>query len=180
MINPWPERSKKTARKILQQSGRLERRSLPSEEALRSIRRTKNIALPAPLTIIYEKWQRDPSTFWNSQGFDIGSRNMFQVYRGMKQLETQRHSGTIIWRYFTLFFYDLMCLLGDGRKYLVETLQDKLVCAIDVSGLVNASKNTIQRDLKRWASAGSKYCNIARALGNGALMLLPHDVTDNM
>ncbi|RDW72826.1 hypothetical protein BP6252_06733 [Coleophoma cylindrospora] len=180
VVNLWPEKSKKTARKILQQSGRLERRSLPSEEALRAIRRTKDIDLPATLTIIYEKWQRDPSTFWNSQGLEIGSRNIYQVYRGMKQLETQRHSGTIIWRYFTMFFYDLMGLLGDGRKYLVETLQDKLVNMIDVSGLVNASKITIQKDIKRWASAGSKYCNIARVLGNGALILLPHDVTDNI
>lgn len=73
-----------------------------------------------------------------------------------------------------------MGLLGDGRKYLVETLQDKIVDAIDASGLVNATKLTIQKDLKRWASAGSKYCNIVQKLGDGALMLLPHDVTDNM
>lgn len=180
VINKWPEVPKRTARKILRQSGTMERRSLPSEEALRSIRRIDSIALPASLSIVYKKWQQEPSSFWNSQGFEIRSKNIYQVYRGMKQLETQRHSGTIIWRFFTMFFYDLMGLLGDGRKYLVETLQDKIVHAIDASGFVNTTQLTIQRDLKRWASAGSKYSNIVEKLGDGALILLPHGVTDNM
>lgn len=78
-----------------------------------------------------------------------------------------------------MFFYDLMHLVGAGRKYLVETLQHKLVKAIDSSGLLEDA-DTIQTDLKRWARAGSKYHNITTRLGNGSLMLLPQEVTDNM
>lgn len=98
----------------------------------------------------------------------------------MKRLETQRQSGTIIWRYFTLFFYDLMNMVGDGRKYMVETLQDELVQLINNSGVMKNSAGIIRKDLKRWANAGSKYDNLARRLGIGALMLLPQEVTDNM
>lgn len=110
---------------------------------------------------------------------------MRQMYMGMKKLETRRHSDTIIWRYFTLFFYDLVRMIGDGRKYLVSALQGKLVHVIKSShfmAIQESNTSTIQADLKRWASVGSKYDNIITALGHddGALMLLPSEVTDNM
>jgi len=196
IFNSVPARTKTAMRKIVRNSSRgsssakigEESHSAPAREAIRAIDRITSIALPRPVASIYEGWQQEPLSFWRSQGFCVEKtedNHMFQVYMGMKKLETQRHSDTIIWRYFTLFFYDLVRLIGDGRKYLVSALQDRLVHAINSSNLMaihDSTANTIQADLKRWASVGSKYDNIITALGNdnGTLMLLPSEVTDNM
>ena len=184
IVNSWPTRSKRTVRAILR--GPPKRATLtgchsrPSEEALRAISQIKGIGLPSSLTTIYDEWCKHPASFWDSRGFSIKSGNLSHLYKDMKQLETQRQSSTILWRFFTLFFFDLMRLIGDGRKYLVETLQQKVVDAIDTFGLMQDAAGIIQGDLKRWASAGFRYHNIAMRLGDGALLLLPHEVTDNM
>ncbi|KFZ17633.1 hypothetical protein V501_01619, partial [Pseudogymnoascus sp. VKM F-4519 (FW-2642)] len=119
VIKSLPDKSKKTVRGIILRDPKKARAfsacSRPSEEALRAIYKVKKIALPASVNVAYQNWKDQPETFWNSQGFCIGDGTILQIYEGMKQLETQRQSGTIVWRYFTLFFYDLMHLIGEGK-----------------------------------------------------------------
>lgn len=96
------------------------------------------------------------------------------AYLTTKQLEPRRLWDTILWRFYTSFFYSLALLLGDGRVNLTDGLYGRLLEAISQSSNVTDKIDVIQAKLQLWTTAGARYYKICQYLGDGALFLLPH------
>ena len=102
-----------------------------------------------------------------------------QAYIGLTALNTQRKWDTITWRYYTLFFYDLILLIGDGKLNLTTGLHRKLLEVLHSSPFITDDIDIIENNLKKWVSAGSRYSKFCTSLGDGALFLLP-PLSDDM
>lgn len=175
-----PTKSKATAQKIFRHSTKPK-----TNTALKAILKVGSIALPPAVTPKYNECKQSPSKFWISTGVQLDlERNrpienlVSQVYLGITSLETQSQWDTILWRYFVLFFHDLVTWLGISG--LTAKFQDHLVATVLAAPgpVFDDDANTIQENLKRWTACGSRYTWLSASLDNGALFLLPQCVTD--
>ncbi|CAD6443728.1 eef7672e-9e31-4a2c-967a-cde4ac3a9b7f [Sclerotinia trifoliorum] len=161
-------------------------RKKDADQILKLIRKVTNIELPSEVLEKYKECQQYPFKFWSWAGiqFDLTADKIEpiefffrRVYLGINQLETQRAWDTIIWRFLTLFFHDLVVILN--RKILTESLENQLV---DILCSVTAIQDTtikIRENLRRWVAAGFRYSQLSDSLGYGAPFLLPLSITDN-
>ncbi|KFY17979.1 hypothetical protein V492_00229 [Pseudogymnoascus sp. VKM F-4246] len=151
--------------------------------SLIAILEVKEIALPEEVQTLFSGCKENPSKFWSSVGIQndaicfTGSESIdtvaSQAYIGLTALHTQRKWDTITWRYYTMFFYDLILLIGDGKTNLTAGLHRKLFEVLQNSPLITDSLNIIESNINTWITAGSRYSKFCKSLDNGALFLLP-------
>lgn len=157
----------------------------PSSKALKAIQKVNKISLPDAVHDKYRECQQDPSKFWVWAGIQLDLESssvkpiavfLSEVYLGITGLETQRQWDTISWRFFVMFFYDLV--ENFGRKYLTSAFEDELVAMLSSSTTVTDTTKKIRGNLKHWVASGSRYAKLSDSLGDGAPFLLPQSVTD--
>lgn len=147
------------------------------------------IALPEEVQTLFNGCKENPLKFWSSVGVQNdaicfnGSEPIdtvaSQAYIGLTALNTQRKWDTITWRYYTVFFYDLILLIGNGKINHTAGLHGKLLEVLHNSPLITDSMNTIESNLNTWITAGSRYSKFCNSLDDGALFLLP-PLSDSM
>lgn len=147
------------------------------------------VALPEEVQTLFNGCKKNPSKFWSS----VGTQNdaicftrrepidtvASQAYIGLTALDTQRKWDTITWRYYTLFFYNLILLIGGGKTNLTAGLHKKLFEVLDNSPLITDSLDIIKDNINTWITAGSRYSKFCKSLDDGALFLLP-PLSDSM
>lgn len=130
--------------------------------------------------------QQDPSKFWVWAGIQLDLEGhcaqrigifLSEAYLGITRLETQRQWDTINWRFFVIFFHDLVTSFG--KKYLTPAVENELVAALTSATSVTDTAEKIRGKLKHWVKCGSKYAKLSESLGDGAPFLLPQTVTDS-
>ncbi|KAJ8062028.1 hypothetical protein OCU04_009809 [Sclerotinia nivalis] len=176
------------AKSILSQI--IRNQNLPAKEdtnqVLNSIRKVTNIELPGEVLGIYKECQQNPLRFWSWAGIQLDLTadetkpiEFFfrETYLGINRLETQRIWDTIIWRFFVLFFYDLVKIFG--KTYLTISLENKLIDILSSTTSIHDTTTKIQENLRRWIAAGSHYSQLSDSLGYGAPFLLPLSVADS-
>lgn len=161
------------------------KRAKPSLHALKAIQKAEDVGLPSKVLNKYQVCQQCPSEFWSFAGIHLNLKadktkqiNVFlcEAYSGINQLETEREWHTIIWRFFVLFFYDLVEFLG--RQVVTASFQEEIVGILSSSSSIQDTKTTIRKNLKRWVLSGTHYSRLSDSLGFGAPFLLPQSVTD--
>ncbi|KAF7874180.1 hypothetical protein EAF04_002852 [Stromatinia cepivora] len=160
---------------------------IDTNRVLKSIRKVTNIELPIQVLEKYRECQQYPFKFWSWAGIQVDLTadktkpiDIFfcETYVGISRLENQRQWDTIIWRFFVLFFYDLVKI--SGRKILSASFENQLACTISsTTPSIQDTKTKIRENLRRWVSAGSRYAQLSNSLGYGAPFLLPLSVADN-
>lgn len=164
---------------------RVPKQNNPSAKALKAVLKVNSIDLPIEIIGKYAECQKCPSDFWSWAGIRLDLRAdgtkpignfLCEAYLGITHLQTQRKWDTIVWRFFVLFFHDLIDHLS--RTNISSGFQDKLVLILSSSPSISDTNTYIQDNLKRWATAGLRYARLSKSLGNGALFLLPQTVTD--
>ncbi|ESZ89495.1 hypothetical protein SBOR_10120 [Sclerotinia borealis F-4128] len=157
-----------------------------TNRVLKSIRKITNIELPGEVLERYRECQKYPFRFWSWAGIQLDLTTdetkpieLFfrKMYLGINQLETQRVWYTIIWRFFVLFFYDLVVILG--RKILTESFENQLVDMLSSTTSIQDTTIKIRENLRRWVAAGSHYSQLSNSLGYGAPFLLPLSVANS-
>ncbi|KAJ8062300.1 hypothetical protein OCU04_008846 [Sclerotinia nivalis] len=158
-----------------------------TNRVLKSIRKITHIELTGEVLEKYRECQQYPFKFWSWAGIQVDLTadktkpiEIFfsQAYMGIRRLETKRQWDTIIWRFFVLFFYDLVKV--SGRKNLTASFENQLACTLASTTTSIQDTNTkIRENLRRWVSAGSRYAQLSNSLGYGAPFLLPLSVADN-
>ncbi|KFY46794.1 hypothetical protein V494_00326 [Pseudogymnoascus sp. VKM F-4513 (FW-928)] len=157
--------------------------SKPRCTALVALLEVGEIALPEEVQTIFNGCKESPSKFWSSVGIQndaicfTGSETIntvaSQAYIGLAALNIQRKWDTITWRYYTMFFYDLILLIGDGKVNFTASLHKKLLEVLHNSPLITDSLDIIESNLNTWVTAGSRYSKFCESLDDGALFLLP-------
>jgi hypothetical protein len=156
-----------------------------SSRALKAIEKIKAIDLPSEVSERYIQCQRYPSTFWSFAGIklDLNAAKtkpietfLCQAYLDIGQLESERVWAVIQWRFFVIFFYDLVISLG--RTLFTSSFSDELVRMLVSSPSIQDTHENIEENLRRWVSAGCHYAMLSDSLGAGAPFLLPQTVTD--
>ncbi|KAH7418725.1 hypothetical protein BKA64DRAFT_207246 [Cadophora sp. MPI-SDFR-AT-0126] len=156
-----------------------------SEKALLAVQRVQRISLSTKILGKYKECQQCPSDFWSWAGIQLDLKTKLtkppkvffcEAYLGISRLEVQREWDTVNWRFFVLFFNDLVDCLG--RKYISSTFEDQLVQTLTSSSIPD-SPTDIRKNIKRWVACGVRYARLSKSLGNGAPFLLPQSVTDH-
>jgi hypothetical protein len=96
-----------------------------------------------------------------------------QAYTGLKSLRVTRKWHTITWRFYTLFFFELALLLGEGGVTINKKALDRLSDVLTASTAIEDKRKTIALNLKTWTTIGSRYYKLCSSLSSGALFLLP-------
>ncbi|KAH8587338.1 hypothetical protein B0O99DRAFT_694610 [Bisporella sp. PMI_857] len=189
-FNSLTPKSKTAVQNLFSRATNGSKKKAKKNHYLKTILQTGKIALPAEVNEQFAACKENPSVFWNrghwlhSKSATQDSRQhtihvaVAQAYLGVKELSIQRKWDTIVWRFYTLFFYELALLLGDGGVQLTATLFDRLLEVLTASSRISDNSETITKNLNKWFTAGSKYSKFCDSLGAGALFLLPH-LTDN-
>ncbi|KAM3067156.1 hypothetical protein ACMFMG_011709 [Clarireedia jacksonii] len=190
VVNQLPDSSRTIFSQNVHQMG-LSKRPIQKEKrnestrALKAIEKIEAIDLPSEVLEKYTQCQRIPSTFWSFDGIKLDLNAAItepieifvcQAYLGIVQLESERVWAVIRWRFFVIFFYDLVFSLG--RKHFTSSFSDELVRMLVSSPSIRDTANKIKNNLKRWVSAGCHYATLSDSLGAGAPFLLPQAVTD--
>ncbi|TGO07017.1 hypothetical protein BTUL_0348g00050 [Botrytis tulipae] len=185
-IHSLPKTSRATVSKIIGHRGLPSKQDSQSVKALKAIQKVEEINLPSKVSSKYKQCQQCPSSFWAWAGIrlDLNADEtnkpirilLGEAYLGISNLEIQREWDTINWRFFVLFFHDLMNCLD--RRHLTKLFEDELVGILSSSELIIDTTTNIRNNLKRWVSAGSHYSVLSDSLGKGAPFLLPQSVTD--
>ncbi|KAH8593138.1 hypothetical protein B0O99DRAFT_628191 [Bisporella sp. PMI_857] len=166
-----------------------------TQHYLTAILEIKVVALPAEVNEQFIACKRNPSAFWR-RGHQMDSKSatrdlrqymadsnidiaIAQAYLSVKKLSIQRKWDTIVWRFYTLFFYELALLLGNGGVRLTKNLLNRLLKVISAASGISDDNETIATNLRKWTAVGFRYYKLSTSLGAGALFLLPHlpDIT---
>ncbi|KAM0123374.1 hypothetical protein ACHAO1_011314, partial [Botrytis cinerea] len=184
-IRSLPKISKATIFKIIGHRGLPSKQDNTSVKALKAIQKVEEINLPSIILSKYKQCQQCPSSFWSWAGIrlDLNANEtkpigtlLGEAYLGLSNLEIQREWDTINWRFFVLFFYDLMNSLN--KRNVTRFSENGLVDILSSSDLISDTTTAIRKNLKRWVAAGSRYSALSDSLGKGAPFLLPRSVSD--
>jgi len=185
-----PSKSKRAARKLFIRTKDDSRKKPKGNFYLKTILQIKEITLPVEIHQMLVACKAKPSDFWNSTapGLDVKQITgesrccitdsnhlsaIAQAYLDLKGLGASRKWNTIVWRFYTLFFYELAILAGNGGVNLTTIFIDRLLKILNASSIVNDDCETIKENLSKWTAAGSRYHKLCSSLGAGALFLLP-------
>lgn len=142
-----------------------------------------DIRIPDEITNDFERWRNDSTTFLDEKSLEAGSSNLEvsdlpTFYTSLATVERRQKSDVIRWRFLTLLFYDLACLLG--IEQLTAGNIDHLLTFISGSESVKDPQETIKRKIKKWVAAGLRYHHLSMSLGGpGCLFVLP-DLSNNL
>jgi hypothetical protein len=156
---------------------------------LTGILQVKTIALPEEVHDVFKKCKAKPSEFWISVGLRSTGEiyrpqdsylviALSQVYLGIKSFAIKRTWDTIIWRFYTLFLYELALLIADGGVHITNNIIEQLFVIITASPAINDDSETIRENLRKWTSTGCRYYSLCSSLSPGVLFLLP-PLSDN-
>lgn len=149
------------------------------KRALNCAKKVEAISLPSALLPEYEKWKAEPSTFFILEDFDQTTPNadiktmLDWKIRQTSTLTTRPHLDAIRWRFYTLFYYDLIQLVRGGSSRSSQKIVAEAYHQITGHPL-SSDKVT---EISKWASAGMIYHNINLKLGAGSLFWLPESMS---
>ncbi|PVH71252.1 hypothetical protein DL98DRAFT_577459 [Cadophora sp. DSE1049] len=95
------------------------------------------------------------------------------VYLGLQSLQLRRRWDHIMWRYYTLFFYDLALFIGNGQQRITAKLLGGLLHILNTSETITDDIDHIKGNVLGWCAIGHRYWKLCDALDDGALFLLP-------
>ena len=196
VVNSLPPKSRATARKLFSRKTNNSKKNATTNHYLNEILKVENITLPEEIDAIFNTCKEKPREFWKFLGLrldikwrpweasqSLGGFNLVdaasQAYLGLQGFSKHRAWDTVVWRFFTLFFYELALLIGNGATLLTSKLCDRLLHIITASSKIKDDPHSIRRNLGRWTAVGSRYHKLCASLSPGALFLLPQlpDIT---
>ena len=189
-VNSLPSKSRLAARKLFSRTSSDPKQIPKPNYYLTEILKIKDITLPQEIEHIFNLCKKEPHEFWKSagarldiewrpweptvvRGYDIVVDTISQAYLGLQALSKRRAWDTVVWRFFTLFFYELALLIGNGATLLTSNLCDRLLQIIAASSTIKDDSISIRQNLERWTAVGSRYSKLCCSLSSGALFLLP-------
>lgn len=153
-----------------------------SSVALAIIRKTTSTELPPEIESWFEDCKADVSLFWKAciiPTLSIGDSTVSiraavsSLYLGLQSLQLRRRQDHIVWRYYTLFLYDLALFIGNGQQKITEKLLGGLLHILNTSESIPDTIDHIKDNVLRWCGIGHRYWKLCGALDDGALFLLP-------
>lgn len=153
--------------------------------ALQAILEIDFIDLPQDIRHVFQTWKDQPSRLWNLHEAQVGTWQYFgksietvaiEAYLVIRHLSLRRRVDTVRWRFYATLFYDLARLLGNGQEHMSDALYQELRTALSRSREITDADEAVivDKNLRSWIAAGSRYHRICLRLGRGALFLLPH------
>lgn len=157
--------------------------------ALAVIQEIDGIALPVEVSRVFDDCKNNPADFWTALPprtvSIIGSTESIShiassMYLRIQSLQISQKWDTVVWRYHVLFIYDLVLLIGNGQQRITKKLLRGLLQVLIGSGTVCDDWETIETQLLHWCAAGRRYWKLCNALDDGALFLLPQQVSNDV
>lgn len=151
-----PTKSKTSAQQIFRATSSRKKRKIRSV-ALATVLEICSVSLPEDVRALFDFCKEDPSQFWKSSSAHVGIRwdsgKPFEVvaseaYLAVRRLNTQGLWDTILWRFYSSFFYNLASLLGNGQVNLTDGLRERLFETIAQSSNVTDGCGVIKENLR--------------------------------
>ena len=157
-----------------------------NDRLLRVLLKLDKILLPAELEEKFRASRENPNCFWSPVTSNLDpsilktlppSSCFIEVYNFAKSIQEKASWTHVIWRFITLFFFDLSQLYLVQRPFAgTVNRTDELLKALQVD---QCHFTSINSDLRKWIGVGETYSKLAEALGEGSLFLLPQELTNH-
>merc|ERR1712093_968650 len=137
-----------------------------SSVALAIIRKTTSTELPPEIESWFEDCKADVSLFWKAciiPTLSIGDSTVSiraavsSLYLGLQSLQLRRRQDHIVWRYYTLFLYDLALFIGNGQQKITEKLLGGLLHILNTSESIPDTIDHIKDNVLRWCGIGHRW-----------------------
>ncbi|KFY32086.1 hypothetical protein V493_00529 [Pseudogymnoascus sp. VKM F-4281 (FW-2241)] len=157
--------------------------------ALAVIQEIGGIALPIEVSRLFDDCKNNPADFWTAltprnvsiiRSTESISHIASSMYLRIQSLQISQKWDTVVWRYHVLFIYDLVLLIGNGQQRITKKLLRGLLQVLIGSGTICDDRETIETQLLHWCAAGRRYWKLCNALDDGALFLLPQQVSNDV
>ena len=136
----------------------------------------EDVALPSEIAGSFEKWRADPSAFLRGDCFQIPSSPR-EHYDYARRAQTSLASDTILWRFVTTTYYDIISARSQSERYTIT----KEVVAFVVAVICESSsyeRETVEKDVINWAKYGKRNRALVDKIGGTACYFFYPDISE--
>jgi len=137
------------------------------------------VALPSEIADSFERWKADPSVFLRSDSSEAPT-SLTEHYNYALSVRTSAVSNTILWRFITTAYYDVISARSHSDRYPIT----KEAVAFAVAVICESSsyeRELVEANLIDWARVGAKNRALADKLGGtGCYFYYPQHLSEWM